>query len=56
MSREIVDGLGVGEGLVVEGEFSDELSGVGVDDADVLVCDEELDRSVLVGSADGDVV
>jgi hypothetical protein len=64
MSREIVDGLGLCEWLVVavgvelgfEGEFADELSGVCVDDADVLVGDEELDCSSLVGSADADVV
>jgi hypothetical protein len=40
----------------VEGEFADELAGVCVDDADVLVGDEELDRLSCVGSADADVV
>jgi hypothetical protein len=60
MSREIVDVSGLLEGLVVavgvEGEFADELAGVCVDDAYVLVGDEELDRSSFVGSADADVV
>ena len=60
VSREIVDVSGSPEGLVVacgvEGEFADELAGVCVDDADVAVGDEELDRSSLVGSADADVV
>jgi hypothetical protein len=44
MSRVIVDVTGLPEGLVVacgvEGELADELAGVGVDDADVLVGDE----------------
>jgi hypothetical protein len=42
--------------LVVEGELADELAGLLVDDADVLVGDEELDGAVLVGSAAADVV
>ena len=60
VSWEIVDSLGLVEWLVVaggvEGEFADELAGVCVDDADVLIGDEELNRSALVGSADPDVV
>jgi hypothetical protein len=47
-------------GLVVAGgverELADELAGCGVDDADVSVGDQELDRAVLAGSADADVV
>jgi len=38
----------------VEGELADELA-VEVDDADVAVGDEQLDRLVFVGSADADV-
>jgi hypothetical protein len=60
MSREIVDGSGLCEWLVVavgvERELAYELAGVGVDDADVEVGDEELDCSSCVGSADADVV
>ena len=54
MSWEIVDSLGLCEGLVVacgvEGELADELS-LEVDDADVLVGDEELDCAAFVGSS-----
>jgi hypothetical protein len=43
MSREIVDSSGVGDGLVVvgvvEGELAEELAGLLVDDADVVVGD-----------------
>jgi hypothetical protein len=50
----LVEGLVVAGG--VEREFADELAGVCVDDADVLVGDQQLDRSSFVGSADADVV
>ncbi len=60
MSREIVDCSGLFEGLVVavgvEGEFADELAVLEVDDAYVLVGDQEFDLSSFVGSADADVV
>jgi hypothetical protein len=60
VSRVIVDSLGLVDGLVVavgvEGEFADELAVFEVDDADVLVGDQELDCSSFVGSADADVV
>ena len=59
MSREILGSLGVCAGLVVaggvEGELAYELT-VEVDHADVLVCDQELDRAAFVGSAEPDVV
>ena len=40
----------------VEGEGSEEFSGVGGDDADVEVVDEQDDGGVFVGAADADVV
>ena len=40
----------------VEGEFAEEFSGGGVDDADVEVGDEHDDVGSGVGSADADVV
>ena len=40
----------------VEGEVSEEFAGVGGDDSDVEVVDEEDDGGVFVGSADGEVV
>lgn len=40
----------------VDGEFAQELSGVGVDDADVVVVDEDADAFSFVGAADADVV
>ena len=43
-------------GLVVEGEVAEELAGVGGDDADVAVGDEEGGVGAGVGSADADVV
>lgn len=58
MSRDIVDISTPSEWLVVavgvEGEPTDELAGV--EDPDVAVGDEELDRPALAGSADADVV
>src|ERR1700733_9455770 len=54
VSREMVDSLGLCEGLVVAGgvecELADELA-LEVDDADLLVGDEELDRAAFVGSS-----
>jgi hypothetical protein len=59
MSRVMVDGLGACEGLVVAGwverELADELP-LEVDDADVLVGDEELDWPAFVGSSEADFV
>jgi hypothetical protein len=56
MSRDIVDISTPFDWLVVavgiEGEPADQLPGVGGDDPDVEIGDEELDRSALVGSAD----
>jgi hypothetical protein len=50
----MLDSLGLCEGLVVAGgvecEFADELA-LEVDDADVLVGDEELDCAAFVGSS-----
>jgi hypothetical protein len=40
----------------VEGELADELAGVGVDDADVQVLDQEKDAGSGVGPADAEVV
>ena len=40
----------------VDGEFADDLAGVGVDDGDVVVVDEHGDAGSLGGSADADVV
>ncbi len=40
----------------VEGQVSEEFSGVGCDDADVEVVDEEDDGGAVVGAADADVV
>jgi hypothetical protein len=40
----------------VEGEFAQEFAGVGVDDADVQVLDQEQDAGSGVGAADADVV
>jgi hypothetical protein len=54
-----VDSLGSCEGLVVAGgverEFADELP-LEVDDADLLVGDEELDCAAFVGSSEADFV
>jgi hypothetical protein len=60
MSRDIVDISTPSDRLVVaagiEGEPADQLACVGVEDSDVAVGDEELDRPPLVGPADADVV
>ena len=40
----------------VDGEFADDLAGLGVDDGDVVVLDEHGDAGSLGGSADADVV
>ena len=40
----------------VEGEFSEEFACGDVDDADVVIVDEDSDAFVCVGSADSDVV
>ena len=37
-------------------QFADELAGVGVDDADVQILDQEQDAGSSVGPADADVV
>ena len=51
MSRDIVDISITSDGLVVatgiEGEPADELAGVEVDDPDLTLGDEELDRTAL---------
>ncbi len=40
----------------VEGENSEEFAGVGADDADVEVVDQQDDGGAFVGAADADVV
>ncbi len=60
MSRDIVDISTPSDRLVVaagiEGELADQLARVRVEDPDVAVGDEELDRPALVGPAEADVV
>jgi hypothetical protein len=60
MSRDIVDSSTSSDRLVVtawvEGEPADQLARLGIEDADVAVGDEKLDRPSLVGAADADVV
>ena len=60
MSRDIVDTSTSSDRLVVatriEGEPADQLACVEVEDPDVSVGDEELDRPSLVSSADADVM
>ena len=60
MSRDIVDTSTPSDRLVVatrvEGEPADQLACPGVEDADVQIGDEQLDRLALVGAAEADVV
>ena len=59
MSRDIVDTLGLGDGLVVlggvEGEVAEEVA-VEREDAYVASCGEDDDSPASVGVADSDVV
>jgi len=56
MSRDIVDISTSSDRLVVaigvKGELSDQLACVEIEDADVAIGDEELDRTALVGPAE----
>jgi hypothetical protein len=60
MSRDIVDTSAPSDRLVVpariEGELPDQLAGSGIEDANVAIGDEELDRLALVSPAEADVV
>jgi hypothetical protein len=60
MSRDVVDTSGLSERLVVaagiEGEPPDQFARLGVEDADVAIGDEQLDRLALVGATEADVV
>ena len=48
--------LGLVVACGVEGEFSEEFAGRDVDDADVVVVDQDANSFVFVGSSDADVV
>jgi hypothetical protein len=60
MSRDIVDSSTPSDRLVVaigiEDELADQLAGVGGEDPNLAIDDEELDRPPLVGSAEADVM
>ena len=60
MSRDIVDTSDSSDRLVVateiEGQPADQLTRLGVEDANLAIGDEQLDRLSLVGSAEADVV
>lgn len=60
MSRDIVDTSTPSDRLVVaariEGQSADQLAGSGIEDADVAIGDEQLDRLALVGAPEADVV
>lgn len=60
MSRDIVDISAPSDRLVVatrvEGQAADQLTRLGIEDADVAIGDEQLDRLALVGPANADVV
>jgi len=60
MSRDIVDTSAPSDRLVVaariEGERPDQLARPQVEDADVAICDQQLDRPALVGTANADVM
>ena len=60
MSRDIVDTSESSDRLVVatgiEGQPADQLTRLGVEDANVAIGDEQLDRLSLVSSAEADVV
>ncbi len=48
--------LGLVVAVWVEGQLSEELPGLGVDDADVLVVDEDFHAGVFMCASDADVV
>jgi hypothetical protein len=60
MSRDIVDTSTPSERLVVatgiERQPADQLPRSGIEDADVAIGDEQLDRQALVGAPESDVV
>jgi len=60
MSRDSVDTSTPSDRLVVatgiEDQPADQLTGSGVEDADIAIGDKQLDRLALVGAAKADVV